>query len=176
MSLDAQKWAMEETRLGIPILFHEESLHGFAAKDATAFPQSIGLASTWDPDLVREINDLIAGEVRARGVHLVLSPVVDVARDARWGRIEETFGEDPYLVGEMGVASVEGLTGVGTDRTLKDGPGDGHAEAHDRPRTAGKRHQCRPCPDQRAHLARNVLPAVRTGRDPHRHRRGDGEL
>ncbi|WP_370183045.1 glycoside hydrolase family 3 N-terminal domain-containing protein [Alteriqipengyuania sp.] len=119
--IDAQKWAIEETRLGIPVLFHEESLHGFAAKDATAFPQSIGLASTWDPDLVREINDLIAGEVRARGVHLVLSPVVDVAREARWGRIEETFGEDPYLVGEMGVASVEGLTGPGTDRKLRDG-------------------------------------------------------
>ena len=119
--LDAQKWAMEDTRLGIPVLFHEESLHGFAAKDATAFPQSIGLASTWDPDLVREINDLIAGEVRARGVHLVLSPVVDVARDPRWGRIEETFGEDPYLVGEMGVASVEGLSGPGTDLALPDG-------------------------------------------------------
>ena len=117
----AQRWAMEKTRLGIPILFHEESLHGFAAKDATSFPQSIGLASTWDPDLVREINDLIAGEVRARGVHLVLSPVVDVARDPRWGRIEETFGEDPFLVGEMGVASVEGLTGFGTDRRLRDG-------------------------------------------------------
>ena len=119
--IDAQRWAMEETRLGIPVLFHEESLHGFAAKDATAFPQSIGLASTWNPDLTREINDLIAGEVRARGVHLVLSPVVDVARDPRWGRIEETFGEDPYLVGEMGVASVEGLTGIGTDRKLRDG-------------------------------------------------------
>ncbi|GAB5348381.1 glycoside hydrolase family 3 N-terminal domain-containing protein [Alteriqipengyuania sp. 357] len=119
--IDAQKWAMEETRLGIPVLFHEESLHGFAAKDATAFPQSIGLASTWDPDLVREINDLIAAEVRARGVHLVLSPVVDVARDPRWGRIEETFGEDPFLVGEMGVAAVEGLTGPGTDLKLKDG-------------------------------------------------------
>tara|TARA_R110002072_G_scaffold242564_19_gene401575 strand:- start:28930 stop:31371 length:2442 start_codon:yes stop_codon:yes gene_type:complete len=119
--IDAQTWAMENTRLGIPVLFHEESLHGFAARDATAFPQSIGLASTWDRDLVREINDLIAGEVRARGVHLVLSPVVDVARDARWGRIEETFGEDPFLVGEMGVASVEGLTGIGTDRTLREG-------------------------------------------------------
>ena len=119
--IDAQRWAMENTRLGIPVLFHEESLHGFAAKDATSFPQSIGLASTWDPDLVRKINDLIAGEVRARGVHLVLSPVVDVARDPRWGRIEETFGEDPFLVGEMGVASVEGLTGRGTDRKLRDG-------------------------------------------------------
>jgi len=119
--IDAQKWAMSQTRLGIPILFHEESLHGFAAKDATAFPQAIGLASTWDPDLVREINALIADEVRARGVHMVLSPVVDVARDPRWGRIEETFGEDPFLVGEMGVASVEGLTGPGTDRRLKPG-------------------------------------------------------
>jgi beta-glucosidase len=119
--IDAQRWAMENTRLGIPILFHEESLHGLAAKDATAFPQSIGLASTWDPALIRRINALIADETRARGVHMVLSPVVDVARDPRWGRIEETFGEDPYLVGEMGVASVEGLTGVGTDRKLKPG-------------------------------------------------------
>lgn len=119
--IDAQRWALENTRLGIPILFHEESLHGFAAKDATAFPQSIGLASTWDPPLIRKINSLIADEVRARGVHLVLSPVVDVARDPRWGRIEETFGEDPFLVGEMGVASVEGLTGIGTDRKLKPG-------------------------------------------------------
>jgi beta-glucosidase len=117
----AQKWAMENTRLGIPILFHEESLHGFAARDATSFPQAIGLASTWDPDLVREVNSLIADEVRQRGVHLVLSPVVDVAREPRWGRIEETFGEDPFLVGEMGVASVEGLQGVGTDRKIRPG-------------------------------------------------------
>jgi beta-glucosidase len=117
----AQKWAMENTRLGIPILFHEESLHGLAAKDATAFPQSIGLASTWDPDLIRNINALIADETSARGVHSVLSPVVDVARDPRWGRIEETFGEDPYLVGEMGVASVEGLMGAGTTRKLAPG-------------------------------------------------------
>nr|WP_240505928.1 glycoside hydrolase family 3 N-terminal domain-containing protein [Erythrobacter colymbi] len=117
----AQKWAMEKTRLGIPILFHEESLHGLAAKDATAFPQAIGLASSWDPDLIRDINALIAEETSARGVHLVLSPVVDVARDPRWGRIEETFGEDPFLVGEMGVASVEGLMGSGTTRKLAPG-------------------------------------------------------
>ena len=119
--IDAQKWAMENTRLGIPVLFHEESLHGLAAKDATAFPQAIGLASTWDPELIREINSLIADETRARGVHSVLSPVVDVARDPRWGRIEETFGEDPYLVGEMGVAAVEGLSGTGTDPKLGKG-------------------------------------------------------
>ncbi|MFB0612911.1 glycoside hydrolase family 3 N-terminal domain-containing protein [Aurantiacibacter poecillastricola] len=118
---EVQRWAREETRLGIPVLAHEESLHGFAARDATSFPQSIGLASTWDPDLVRDINDYIASEVRARGVHQVLSPVVDVARDPRWGRIEETFGEDPYLVGEMGVAAVEGLQGVGTDPKLGEG-------------------------------------------------------
>ncbi|QUL37980.1 glycoside hydrolase family 3 N-terminal domain-containing protein [Erythrobacter sp. JK5] len=116
-----QKWAREQSRLGIPILTHEESLHGLAALNATSFPQAIGLASTWNPDLVREVNDHIAGEVRARGVHQVLSPVVDVARDPRWGRIEETFGEDPFLVGEMGVAAVEGLQGVGTDPKLKDG-------------------------------------------------------
>lgn len=106
-----QRHAMNETRLGIPILFHEEGLHGFAALGATSFPQAIALASTWDPELIREINSVIAREIRARGIHLALSPVVDVARDPRWGRIEETFGEDPYLAGEMGVAAVEGLQG-----------------------------------------------------------------
>jgi len=116
-----QQYATNETRLGIPILFHEEGLHGYAALDATSFPQAIGLASTWDPDLVRDVNSVTAREIRARGVHLVLSPVVDVARDPRWGRIEETFGEDPYLVGEMGVAAVEGLQGDSVDGYLADG-------------------------------------------------------
>ncbi|ARU16016.1 glycoside hydrolase family 3 N-terminal domain-containing protein [Croceicoccus marinus] len=116
-----QKWAREDTRLGIPVLTHEEALHGLAAQDATSFPQAIGLASTWDPDLVREVNDHAAFEARARGVFQVLSPVVDVSRDPRWGRIEETFGEDPFLVSEMGVAAVEGLQGVGKDPTLGEG-------------------------------------------------------
>lgn len=106
-----QRYAVEETRLGIPALFHEEALHGYASADATSFPQSIALASSWDTDLVQRVNTVIAREVRARGVPLVLSPVVDIARDPRWGRIEETFGEDPYLVGEMGVAAVKGLQG-----------------------------------------------------------------
>ena len=106
-----QKWAVEETRLGIPVLFHEEGLHGYAARGATSFPQAIGLASSWDPDLLRDIYSVVAREIRARGAHLVLSPVVDVARDPRWGRIEETFGEDPYLVSELGVAAVEGFQG-----------------------------------------------------------------
>jgi len=106
-----QHWAVEHTRLGIPVLLHEEGLHGYATAEATSFPQAIGLASSWDPDMVRRINTVTAREIRARGVVQVLSPVVDVARDPRWGRIEETFGEDPYLVSEMGVAAVEGLQG-----------------------------------------------------------------
>src|ERR1700721_330838 len=106
-----QHYALEHTRLGIPIMFHEEGLHGYVAVGATSFPQAIALASSWDPALVRAVNAVTAREMRARGVTEALSPVVDVARDPRWGRIEETFGEDPYLVGEMGVAAVEGLQG-----------------------------------------------------------------
>ena len=106
-----QRWAINDTRLGIPALFHEEGLHGYATMDAMNFPQAIAEASTWDPDLVREVDSIVAREIRARGVSLVLSPVVDVARDPRWGRIEETFGEDPYLVSRMGIAAVEGLQG-----------------------------------------------------------------
>ncbi len=116
-----QRYSMEKTRLGIPMLLHEEGLHGYAALGATSFPQAMALASSWDLDLVRSVNEVTAREIRARGVSLVLSPVVDVARDARWGRIEETFGEDPFLVSELGVASVEGLQGRGRVRTLTPG-------------------------------------------------------
>lgn len=108
-----QQWAVENTRLGIPVLMHEESLHGYMATEATMFPQAIALAGSFDRELMHEVSSVIAREVRARGVHLVLSPVVDIVRDPRWGRIEETFGEDPYLVSEMGVAAVEGLQGRG---------------------------------------------------------------
>ncbi|MFD1949973.1 glycoside hydrolase family 3 N-terminal domain-containing protein [Sphingomonas arantia] len=106
-----QKWARDDTRLGIPVLFHEEALHGYMAPDATSFPQAIALAGSFDRDLMRRVQSVIGREVRAHGSHLALSPVVDIARDPRWGRIEETFGEDPYLCGEMGVAAVEGLQG-----------------------------------------------------------------
>ncbi|SER90974.1 glycoside hydrolase family 3 N-terminal domain-containing protein [Sphingobium sp. YR768] len=116
-----QKWATTQTRLGIPILFHEEGLHGYAAVGATSFPQSIAMASSFDTDMLRDVNSVIAREIRSRGVPMILSPVVDIARDPRWGRIEETYGEDPYLVGEMGVAAVEGLQGVGRERNLRDG-------------------------------------------------------
>lgn len=116
---DIQRWALTQTRLGIPVLFHEECLHGYMAPDATMFPVPIALAGAFDRDLVRRVNTVIAREMRAHGSHLALSPVVDIARDPRWGRIEETFGEDPYLCAEMGVASVLGLQGDG--RTLAAG-------------------------------------------------------
>ncbi|HEY7808892.1 MAG TPA: glycoside hydrolase family 3 N-terminal domain-containing protein [Allosphingosinicella sp.] len=108
----AQRWAMERTRLAIPILMHEEALHGYVARGATSFPQAIGLASTWDPALVERVFTVAAREMRARGANLALAPVVDVARDPRWGRIEETYGEDPHLVGEMGLAAIRGFQGT----------------------------------------------------------------
>lgn len=115
-----QKYFVEETRLGIPVLYHEEALHGHAGKGATSFPQPIGLAGTFNPDLLGEIFTLVGKEVRLRGGHQVLCPVVDVARDPRWGRVEETYGEDPYLSGEMGVAAVNGFQGK-TPEQMKDG-------------------------------------------------------
>lgn len=106
-----QRYAVTQTRLGIPALFHEEGLHGYAARNATSFPQAIALASSWDPQLVQQVFTIAGREIRARGASLVLAPVVDVARDPRWGRFEETYGEDPYLVSEIGVAAVRGFQG-----------------------------------------------------------------
>lgn len=108
-----QHYFCEETRLGIPVVFHEECLHGLAAQQATSYPQPIGLASTFNPQLVEQIYAAVAEDARARGVHQALTPVIDVARDARWGRVEETFGEDPYLVAQMGIAAVKGFQGDG---------------------------------------------------------------
>jgi beta-glucosidase len=107
----AQRWAVERTRLGIPLLFHEEALHGYVAPGATSFPQSIALASSFDPAMVERVFAVAASEMRARGAQLALAPVVDVARDPRWGRIEETYGEDPHLVSEMGLAAIRGFQG-----------------------------------------------------------------
>jgi beta-glucosidase len=108
-----QKWMKENTRLGIPILFHEECLHGHAAAKGTSYPQAIALASTWDPGLVHDVFSATAAEVRARGAQQCLTPVLDLARDPRWGRTEETYGEDPYLVSRIGVAAVTGFQGNG---------------------------------------------------------------
>mgnify|MGYP003133051692 FL=1 len=119
---DAQRWLLENTRLGIPAIFHEEALHGHAARDATSFPQAIGLASTWNPALIEQMYTVTAAEVRRRGGQQALTPILDVARDPRWGRIEETMGEDPYLIAEMGVAAVRGFQGegdvIGKDRVI----------------------------------------------------------
>jgi beta-glucosidase len=108
-----QKWVIENTRLGIPILFHEECLHGHAAPGGTSYPQPIGLASTWDPALVSDIFSAVAAEVRARGAQQCLAPVLDLARDPRWGRTEETYGEDPYLVTRIGLGAISGFQGTG---------------------------------------------------------------
>ena len=111
-----QRFFVEHGRLGIPVIFHEECLHGHAAKDATSFGQPIGLAATFDPELVESLYAMTALEARVRGTHQALTPVVDVARDPRWGRVEETFGEDPFLVSRMGVAAVRGFQGDGSFR------------------------------------------------------------
>jgi beta-glucosidase len=107
-----QKWVLENTRLGIPVMFHDEALHGFVAPLATHFPIPIALGSTWDPALIERAMAVAAREARARGSHHVLAPVIDLGRDPRWGRIEETFGEDPYLVSRLGVAAVRGYQGA----------------------------------------------------------------
>lgn len=112
-----QRFFIEESRLGIPVVFHEECLHGHAAVGATSFSQPIGLAGTFNPALVETLYAMTAEEARVRGTHQALTPVVDVVRDPRWGRVEETFGEDPYLVSEMGKAAVRGFQG---DRSFRD--------------------------------------------------------
>jgi beta-glucosidase len=114
---EIQEYVIEKSRLDIPVIFHVECLHGHAAIGATSFPVPIAMASTFNTALVEEIYTKTAEEARVRGGHHALTPVVDVARDPRWGRVEETFGEDPYLVAEMGIAAVNGLQG---DALFKD--------------------------------------------------------
>ncbi len=108
-----QSWVTTHTRLGIPVMFHEECLHGEEAPQGTSFPQAIGLAGTWDPALVEQVFSAVAQEVRARGAQQCLAPVLDLGREPRWGRIEETYGEDPYLVSRIGAAAVLGYQGPG---------------------------------------------------------------
>jgi beta-glucosidase len=108
----AQHFLMEKTRLGIPAIFPGEALHGFMAYGSTSFPQVLGLASTWDPELVQQAFTAAGDEMASAGVNQALSPVLDLARDPRWGRTEETYGEDSYLVAHMGVAAINGLQGT----------------------------------------------------------------
>lgn len=106
-----QQHLVENTRLGIPAVIHEECCSGYMARGATVFPQAIGVASTWEPELVVAMADVIRQQMRSVGAHHALAPVLDVARDARWGRVEETFGEDPYLTASLGVAYINGIQG-----------------------------------------------------------------
>ena len=106
-----QKYFVENTRLGIPVMFHEESLHGNQAKDATVFPTPLAMANSWNEALMTEVYSHIAEEIRSRGGHQVLAPVVDLTLDPRWGRSEETMGEDPYLVSRLGVTIVKAYQG-----------------------------------------------------------------
>lgn len=106
-----QRFLLEQTRLQIPVIVHEESCSGYMAKGATVFPQSIGIASTWQADIAKEVGRVIRQQMRAAGAHQALAPLLDVTRDPRWGRVEETFGEDPFLVAQMGMGYVKGLQG-----------------------------------------------------------------
>ena len=117
-----QKWVIEHNRLHIPVLFIEEALHGFDT--GTVFPAPINLAATWNPEIAQNTGAAIAAEARATGVGMILAPFLDLAREPRWGRIEENFGEDPYLTGQLGLAYVRGAQGdsLNTDHTLVSEP------------------------------------------------------
>lgn len=104
-----QKFVIERTRLGIPVMVHEECCSGYMANGATLFPQTIGVASAWNAEITEAMGEVIRVQMRAVGGHQALAPVLDITRDPRWGRIEETFGEDPYLAGRIGSAYIKGL-------------------------------------------------------------------
>ena len=104
-----QRHAVEHTRLGIPMLFCEETPHGHMAVGTTVFPTGIAQASTWDPELLEQMGEVMGREIRLQGAHVGYGPVLDIARDPRWSRVEETMGEDPYLSGTLGTAVVKGM-------------------------------------------------------------------
>ena len=106
---EIQRAVVEGTRLGIPLVVHEESLAGYCARGATVFPQALGLACSWDPALIEEVAGAVRRQLLAVGARHSLAPVLDIARDPRWGRLEETYGEDPVLVGTLGAAYVRGM-------------------------------------------------------------------
>lgn len=132
---EIQRWFIENTRLGIPVDFTNEGIRGVMHSKSTSFPAELGVASTWNPDLVRDIGRVTGREAKALGYTNVYSPVLDVARDPRWGRIIESYGEDPFLVGELGLQQVLGIQEQGVASTLKHyavygvpkGGRDGHA-------------------------------------------------
>jgi beta-glucosidase len=114
-----QKFFVDSTRLGIPVIFFDEALHGLVRSDATTYPQAIALAATFDTALMHAVSNSIASETKARGVRHILSPVINIASDVRWGRVEETYGEDPLLTSEMAVAFVSEFEKKGIITTPK---------------------------------------------------------
>ncbi|HWY29418.1 MAG TPA: glycoside hydrolase family 3 N-terminal domain-containing protein [Candidatus Acidoferrum sp.] len=160
-----QSWVIRSNRLGIPALFLEEGLHGYMDHGETVFPQSINLATTWNPELARQTGAAIAAQARANGVAMILGPVLDVARDPRWGRVEEDFGEDPYLTGQLGLAYVQGMQGdsLDSDHTVIAEPkhfaGHGSPEGglNMSPVHAGER-------EVRSIMLKSFEPAVREGK------------
>jgi len=116
LSNKVQKYIIENSRLGIPVMFIEEGLHGYSGKGSTSFPIPLALSATWDTSLVYTVGRSIATESRANGTNMILGPLLDIARDPRWGRMEETYGEDTYLVSQIGLAMVTGLQGWDVSR------------------------------------------------------------
>ncbi len=110
-----QRFLVEETRLGIPAIVHEECLHGLLARESVCYPQGIAQAATWDPSLVQAMGDRFGRQLRAAGAQQALAPLFDITRDPRWGRVEETYGEDAYLTAAMACAYTRGLQGEGPD-------------------------------------------------------------
>jgi len=116
---EIQRYFLEESRLGIPIIPFNEALHGLARDGATVYPQAIALAATWDTNLVGDVAQAITKETKTRGIRQILSPVLNIARDVRWGRVEETYGEDPYLTTQMGVSFISEFEKEGVITTPK---------------------------------------------------------
>ncbi len=156
-----QKYMRENTRLGIPVFFVDEALHGLMAFGSTMFPQAIGLASSWDPELVQRVFTVASKEMRARGENYALTPVLDLAREPRWGRTEETYGEDPYLGSRMGVAAIRGLQGapcglpVDSEHVLATAK---HFAVHGHPEAGTN---CGPTNYAEREIRENYLPAFR---------------
>jgi beta-glucosidase len=159
-----QTWVIKSNRLGIPALFIEEGLHGYMDSGEVVFPQSINLAATWDPEIAQRTGAAIAAQARANGVAMILGPVLDVAREPRWGRVEEDFGEDPFLSGQLGYAYVHGMQGdsLNTDHTVIAEPkhfaGHGSPEGglNTSPVHAGER-------EVRTVMLKSFEPAIREG-------------
>ncbi len=108
---DIQRFLVDHTRLGIPAIVHHEALAGLVHQACIDFPTAITLAASWDPQSVEAMNDVVRAQMRALGIHQACSPNLDITRDARWGRVQETYGEDPYLASAIGVAFIRGLQG-----------------------------------------------------------------